>query len=250
VAATTQSVVHSDDIEPRRENGTAEVRVTFDVRNGCELLEQRVVRFAQGRSQSRTLEERQEVIYVVSGRGELELEGKLHPLEAETAVFVAPGESYAIDNPGPDDLVAVAVVAPEDGGVASGTRRITIRLADQPELEASTERSFRYLVNEDAGCFDITQFVGIVQPSKAPFHSHSYDEVGYVVEGEGFAHVDGDSIPLRAGSCFHLSPNQVHCIQNSGAGPMMILGVFHPSGSPAARNYGGNKSAELASNND
>ena len=108
-------------------------------------------------------------------------------------------------------------------------------------LEASIERSFRYLVNEDAGCFDVTQFLGIVQPSKAPFHSHSYDEVGYVLAGEGVAHVGGRSTPIRAGSCFHLPPDEVHCIENSGTETMHILGVFHPSGSPANRAYPDNK---------
>jgi quercetin dioxygenase-like cupin family protein len=240
MAAATQTVVHPDDIAPRREDGTADVRVTFDARNGCELLEQRLVRFAPGSSEPRRLERRQEVLYVVSGSGELELEGERHALDPELGVFVAPDESYAVENPGPDDLVVVSVVAPEDRGVASGSRRVTVRFADQPELEASSERTFRYLVNEDAGCFDITQFVGIVEPSKAPFHSHSYDEVGYVVEGEGFAHVDGQAIALRAGSCFHLAPDQVHCIENSGSGPMRILGVFHPSGSPASRSYESN----------
>ena len=118
---------------------------------------------------------------------------------------------------------------------------MTVRFADQPELDASSERTFRYLVNEDAGCFDVTQFMGIVQPSKAPFHSHSYDEVGYIVSGEGTAHVGGRSFPLQAGSCFHLPPDEVHCIENSGSGPMRILGVFHPSGSPANRSYPDNK---------
>ena len=96
-------------------------------------------------------------------------------------------------------------------------------------------------MNEDAGCLDVTQFLGIVQPSKAPFHSHSYDEVGYVLAGEGFAHIAGRSTPLRAGSCFHLPPDEVHCIENSGTRPMQILGVFHPSGSPANRAYPDNK---------
>jgi mannose-6-phosphate isomerase-like protein (cupin superfamily) len=67
----------------------------------------------------------------------------------------------------------------------------------------------------------------------APFHSHPYDEVGYIVEGEGVAHIDGERTPLRAGSCFHLAPRQSHCIENSGSCPMRILGVFYPSGSPA-----------------
>ena len=241
MAATHTIVVHPDNIEPsRHDEDTAEVKVTFDRSNGCELLEQRIVRFAPGRSRERRLEGRQEVLYVVSGRGELELEGRRHRLEPDTGVFVAAGESYAIDNPGPTDLVLVAVVAPEDRDVARRTRRVTVRFADQPELPASSERTFKYLVNEDVGCFDVTQFVGIVQPSRAPSHTHPYDEVGYVVEGEGFAHVDGESIPLRLGSCFHLAPGQEHCIENSGPGPMRILGVFHPSGSPASRSSRGN----------
>jgi len=33
----------------------------------------------------------------------------------------------------------------------------------------------------------------------------------------------------------------VHCIENSGIGTMHILGVFHPSGSPASRAYPDNK---------
>jgi mannose-6-phosphate isomerase-like protein (cupin superfamily) len=236
MAAAATSVVHPDDVAASRDDGdTAEIRVTFDRSNGCELLEQRLVRFRPGRSRHRTLERRQDVFYVVSGHADLELDGERHPLEPDMGVFIAPGESYAVDNAGPEDLVAVSVVAPEDRESASGERRVTVRFADQPELPASSERTFKYLVNEDAGCFDVTQFVGIVQPSKAPFHSHTYDEVGYIVEGEGFAHIDGDSVPLRAGSCFHLAPGQEHCIENSGTAPMRILGVFHPSGDPASR---------------
>ena len=234
MAATATSVVHPDDVAASRDDGdTAEVRVTFDRSNGCELLEQRVVRFGPGRSRERSLEGRQEVLYIVSGRSELELDGERHELEPDMGVFVAPGETYSVANPGPDDLVAVSVVAPEDREAARGRRRVTVRLADQPELHASG-------VNEDAGCFDVTQFVGIVQPSKAPFHSHTYDEVGYIVAGDGLAHIEGKSIPLRAGSCFHLAPGQEHCIENSGSTPMRILGVFHPSGSPASRAYGDN----------
>src|SRR5438270_9781945 len=241
MAATATNVVHQDDVAASRDDGdTAEIRVTFDRSNGCELLEQRVVRFRPGRSQERRLEGRQEVLYVVSGRGRLDLDGRGHELEPGTGVFVAPRETFVLDNPGPEDLVVVSVVAPEDRKVAAGDRRVTVRFADQPELPASSERTFRYLVNEDAGCFDVTQFVGIVQPSKAPFHSHTYDEVGYIVEGEGFAHIDGESIPLRAGSCFHLAPGQEHCIENSGSTAMRILGVFHPSGDPASRQYPSN----------
>lgn len=238
MATVTSFVVDEADVESTRKKGdTASVRVTFDASNGCERLEQRVLRFAPGRSLDRELIGRQEVLFVVAGRGEIELEGERHLLEPETGVFIRSGETYVVENPGPGELIAVSVVTPEDRVEARGERRVTIRFEDQPELEASSERSYRYLVNEDAGCFDVTQFVGIVQPSKAPMHSHPYDEVGYVVEGEGIAHIRGSSTPLMPGSCFHLPPEEIHCIENSGRSVMRILGVFHPSGSPASRAY-------------
>jgi quercetin dioxygenase-like cupin family protein len=237
MVAATRTVVHPDEVEPQRV-GNAEVRTTFDARNGCERLEQRVIRFGPGRSEPWSLEGAQEIMYVVAGRGMLEIDGKRYELQPATGAFVAAGETYFIDVAEP--LEVVSVVAPASGE-PRGTRKVTVHYADQPEFEASPERMFRYLVDEDAGCTDVTQFLGIVQPSKAPFHSHPYDEVGYIVEGEGIAHVDGKETSLRRGSCFHLAPGQVHCIENSGTGPMRILGVFHPSGSPADRSYADNK---------
>jgi mannose-6-phosphate isomerase-like protein (cupin superfamily) len=238
VAAVKTFVVDEADVEPVRPDGdTASVRVIFDASNGCERLEQRVIRFAPGRSLARTLEGRQEVLFVVVGRGEIHLNGDSHALAPETGVFVAPGETYTVENPGPGELLVVSVLAQGDRAGVAETRKVTVPFEDQPELSASTERRFRYLVNEEAGCVDVTQFLGIVQPSKAPLHTHPYDEVGYIVEGEGIAHVGGRSTPLRAGSCFHLPPDEIHCIENSGTTVMRILGVFHPSGSPASRAY-------------
>lgn len=219
----------------QEDGDTASIRVSFDGSNGCDRLEQRVIRFAPGRSRERKLDGRQEVLFVVAGSGTLHLDGKPHEIEPETGVYIAAGETYSVENPGPSELLAVSVLAPEDQAEAASGRKVTVRFEDQPDLPASTERTFRYLVNEDAGCADLTQFLGLVQPSKAPMHSHPYDEVGYIVEGEGIAHVGGRSMPLRPGSCFHLPLDETHCIENSGSTVMRILGVFHPSGSPAAR---------------
>jgi mannose-6-phosphate isomerase-like protein (cupin superfamily) len=238
MSAVSTFVVDEADVEPVREDGdTASERLTFQ----ADHLEQRVTRFAPGRSRERTNDARHELLYVVSGSGELELDGERHRLEPGTGAFVAPGESWTVDNPGPHELLLVAVSAIADLEVDAGRRKKTIRFDDQPEHSASVERTFRYLINEDAGCLDVTQFMGIVQPSKAPFHSHPYEELGYIVKGEGVAHVGGASVPLRPGSCFHLPPEKVHCIENVGPEPMHILGVFHPSDSPANRVYQDNK---------
>jgi quercetin dioxygenase-like cupin family protein len=238
MTAVSTFVVDEADVEPVRADGdTASERVTFQV----DHLVQRVIRFAPGRSSERNAGSRHDLLYVISGSGTLELDGETHSLDAGTGAFVAPGETWAIDNAGPNELLLVSVSATADFAVDEARRKKTIRFDDQPEHTASVERTFRFLVNEDAGCLDVTQFIGIVQPSKAPFHSHPYEELGYIVKGEGLAHVGGQSVPLRAGSCFHLPPEKVHCIENVGPEPMHILGVFHPSDSPANRVYQDNK---------
>ena len=180
--------------------------------------------------------DRDELLYAVSGFGTLELEGDRHDLEPNAGAYVRAGETYVIDNPGPDELLIVSATVPVEQAYRP-PREVIVRFADRPELRADAKRTFRYLVNQDAGCVDATQFVGLVEPCRAPDHSHTYDEVGYIVEGRGFAHINGESIPLRPGSCFHLPPEQVHCIENTGPGVMRILGVFHPSGDPASRAY-------------
>jgi mannose-6-phosphate isomerase-like protein (cupin superfamily) len=213
---------------------------------GSQLLEQHVTRYAPGRSLPRREEGRDELLFAVSGQGTLELEGEPYELGPDDAAYVRSGETYVIDNEGPDELLIVSTTVPVEQ-VYRSPREVIVHFADQPELRADAKRTFRYLVNQDAGCMDATQFMGIVEPCRAPDHSHSYDEVGYIVEGSGFAHIGNDSIPLEPGSCFHLPPEQVHCIENTGPGVMRILGVFHPSGDPASRAYEDNSEVIPAS---
>lgn len=199
-----------------------------------EHLEQRVTSYAPGRSAERRLDGRQEVLFVASGRGSVEIGGRPHELEPYTGVYLAPGDSYVVDNPGPEELKIVAVSAPEERGASPGQRR-TVRYADRPIYPATPNREFRYLVNQDLGCPDVTQFVGIIPPGRAGLHSHTYDEVVYVIEGEGVLHFRETETPLGPGSCLHLPPLELHALENTGGEPMLVLGVFHPSGDPASR---------------
>lgn len=225
-------VISEADVEARSAPGdTVTEKVTID----AGLLEQRLLRFAAGRSRERGEDDRDELLFVVSGRGTLELDGEPHALEPDLGVYLRAGERYLVENGGDEDVVVLSVTAP--AGPELGTRRVTIPFSEQPELRADEKRTFRYLVNQEAGCASVTQFLGIVEPCRAPDHSHTYDEVGYIVEGHGLAHLGGDPIPLAPGSCFHLPPEHVHCIENTGPETMRILGVFHPSGDPASRSY-------------
>jgi mannose-6-phosphate isomerase-like protein (cupin superfamily) len=170
--------------------------------------------------------DRQEIMYVLNGSGALELGGETHELEPESGVLLLPGERYALTG----DLRVVAVDAPAEEAIER--ERVVSRFADREEERADAKRTFRVLHQGE-----LTQFVGIVEPCRAPDHSHPYDEVGYILEGEGTAHIGDEQVPLRSGSCFYLPPGCVHCIENTGPGVMRIMGVFHPAGSPKQRSY-------------
>ena len=81
-------VVAAADVEAERRPGdTALVRTTIGPEHGCERLEQRVVRYAPGRSAERRLEDVDDVLYVASGHGTLLLDGEPHDLEPDMGVY-------------------------------------------------------------------------------------------------------------------------------------------------------------------
>jgi quercetin dioxygenase-like cupin family protein len=81
----------------------------------------------------------------------------------------------------------------------------------------------------------------VIAPGRAPDHSHVYDEVIYVLEGDGTLHIDGRHEPVSAGTCIHLPPLREHSLENSGDTPMKVVAVFHPAGDPASRAYEANE---------
>ena len=217
---------------------TVSERVTIDRSSGCERLEQRVLRFGSGISRDRLDVSRHHVLYVAAGSGVLRLDGTQHRLEPDVGVFVAAGESWSVDNAAQDPLVVVDAAAPVDRPPDEARRRVVVPFGEQlPFPRDAPNREFRYLVNQEAGCLDVTQFVGLIPPGRPGMHSHSYDEILYIVEGEGMLHMDGSSRPIGAGSCMHLPPLHEHAVENTGNGTMRVMGVFHPSGDPASRAY-------------
>jgi mannose-6-phosphate isomerase-like protein (cupin superfamily) len=224
----------------RGEGDTASRTVAIDAAFGSEVLALDVVRFEPGRSRPRKLEGVQEILYAAAGRGTLVVDGDAHELEPGTAVYLVAGESYEVENPGPDELLVISATAPQaPRGRLDGPR--VVRYDDQPALPASGDREFRYLVTDEVGCTDLTQFFGIIAPGRAPAHSHVYDEVIYVLEGEGMLHIDEAHEPVSKGTCIHLPPLLEHSLENTGDSPMRIVAVFHPAGDPASRAYEANE---------
>jgi mannose-6-phosphate isomerase-like protein (cupin superfamily) len=234
-------VVHESELDAAAADGdTASRAVAIDAAAGSEVLELHLARYGAGRSLPRSLDGVQEILYTAAGSGRLIVDGDSSALEPGTAAYLTAGESYEVENDGPGELLLVSATAPQ-AAPAAGPAKRTVRYADQPALPASGDREFRYLVTDEVGCRDATQFFGIIAPGRAPDHSHVYDEVIYVLEGEGVLHGGGEDRPVSAGSCIHLPPFFVHSLENSGDSPMRIVAVFHPAGDPASRAYEANE---------
>ena len=223
-----------NEVDAVREDGdTARVRTTLD----AGLLEQRVIEFAPGRSRERGTSGREELLFVLAGRGTLHVDGREHALEPDTAAYLRGGDRTRSRTRArtTSSWWRFRRRAAVNGNETAAGRRVTIRFADQPEHRADSKRTFRYLVNQDVGCETVTQFLGVVEPCRAPDHSHATTRSATSSKETATRTSTASDCRSSQGSCFHLPPEQVHCIENTGPGVMRILGVFHPSGDPASR---------------
>jgi mannose-6-phosphate isomerase-like protein (cupin superfamily) len=91
------------------------------------------------------------------------------------------------------------------------------------------------LIDDRVGCEQVTQFVGSIPPGRAPDHFHHYEEVLFILKGEGRLWAGRTNTVIGVGSCIYLPKGQVHCLENTGPGELRLLGVFYPAGSPGVR---------------
>jgi quercetin dioxygenase-like cupin family protein len=168
-----------------------------------------------------------ELLYVLEGSGRATVDGRSHLLGPGTAVFVARGHAWSAEGDGR----AVSVLVRDPG--ASPRSHEVVDLTEAERGSATAGRQFVL----GARCESATQFVGLVPPGRAPDHFHTYDEVIYVLEGQGVLYAGGGEAELRPGSCVHLPARLVHCLANTGDGELRLLGVFRPAGSPAEAYY-------------
>jgi len=160
--------------------------------------------------------------------------GEEHRIATGTSVFLGRGTSWSVDVDGSLDVLSVLVFDPEP--VPPGTYAV-VDLAAVERQEATASRQFTIGLDPGVGSLSVTQFVGYVPPGRAPDHFHRYDEVLYVLEGEGRLHIGGEEEPLGPGSCVHLPARLVHCLENTGADELRLCAVFRPAGSPAEAYY-------------
>src|SRR5688572_26405564 len=131
------------------------------------------------------------------------LEEVLYVLETDTAIHLPAGASYTLDG----RLTLISVRTPAS---ASGPAMV-VSLADRP-LQSTGDRWYRELITSE-----VTQFVGVIPPGRAPDHYHLYEEVLCILEGEGAMWAGTSQAPIAAGSCIFLPRRQIHCVENRSA---------------------------------
>ena len=239
----TVKAVDSATVSPLGGDGpAARERPTVGPGTNFQALHQAVLELHAGEMLTRCAAEHEEVLFVLDGEGTLQLGDDVHALEPESGAYLAPGEEYGLANTADRPLRVISVRIPEpadsdEPGAAHANRAVVRRLADQQSESATTEREFRIVADPDTGLRSATHFVGYIPTARAPEHFHTYNEVIYVLDGEGVMHAEGNEFELRPGSCIQLPARVVHCLENTGEDTMRVVAVFRPAGSPAAAYY-------------
>ena len=210
---------------------------------GASAISLRVLELAPGRSPALANAAADEVLFVLEGRAQAHLHGEVHELGLEMGLYLAPGTTLLLENPGPGPLVLVSSRCPDPGDTPPAPLSVPgprhgpppiVSLGERP-AEKTADRWYRVLLDERVGSREVTQFVGGIPPGRAPDHFHEYEEVLCILAGRGRMWAGRSSTPIGPGSCVYLPRRQVHCVENTGDSELRLLGVFYPAGSPAVR---------------
>lgn len=165
-------------------------------------------------------------------------------VDPDTGIYIRPNQTFALHNPSAAAVTIISSQCPDPGRPNQFTDAMPIlespgpipivRLADQ-KAQPTADRWYRVLIDERVGSTQVTQFVGSIPPGRAPDHFHHYEEVLFILKGAGRMWAGDTSTPIGQGSCIYLPAGQMHCVENTGADELRLLGVFYPAGSPSVR---------------
>jgi len=214
--------------------GSLKIWEQIDRANGAEAISLRILEFGPGRSPSLRNAEFDEVLYALDACT-MVIDGSAFEVGPESGVYIRPRQTFSVENAGAGAVTMVSSQCPAEPAesVKAGALPI-VRLSDRRALPTA-DRWYRVLVDDEIGSEQVTQFVGSIPPGRAPDHFHEYEEVLFILRGEGRMWAGQTNTPIAPGSCIYLPKRQVHCVENTGDGELRLLGVFYPAGSPAVR---------------
>ena len=211
---------------------------------GAKAISLRLLEFKTGKSPSLRNRESDEVLYVLEGNCTIHIDGYAYEVGSESGFYLRPGQTFSVENNSSDVVRLVSSQCPEEAFEVIPDMDLAAERRDQPppivklsdrRALPTADRWYRVLVDNEIGSAQVTQFVGSIPPGRAPDHFHEYEEVLFILRGEGRMWAGKTNTPIGPGSCIYLPKRQVHCVENTGTGELRLLGVFYPAGSPAVR---------------
>ena len=215
----------------------------IDPSTGAKAVSLRIMEFDEGRSPLIHNDEVDEVFYYLesfeedrqtTSRCTVQLDGRSFDLEPKTGFYLAAGKALLVLNPSSVPVTFVSVQCPKSANDKNTTSFPGVRLTDRAAIPTA-DRWYRVLVDDEVGSSEVTQFVGSIPPGRAPDHFHQYEEVLFILRGQGRMWAGQTNTPIGPGSCVYLPRQQVHCVENTGTDELRLLGVFYPAGSPSVR---------------
>ncbi len=116
-------------------------RTTIDRSVGCQNLVQRVITMRQGGEIAFHNDDAEEVLFVVSGRGDATIENSGHALLVDTGMLIPPGQTCGAVNSGQDELVLVSVISPQPGRAPVSQADAVLRSDHKITVQEAEEKS-------------------------------------------------------------------------------------------------------------
>jgi CDGSH-type Zn-finger protein/mannose-6-phosphate isomerase-like protein (cupin superfamily) len=227
----------------RRDGLTYSYLVTAEL--GATYQTQILLEVSGGASPVMSLGDGDVILFVIAGRGTVNISGRPFDVKATDGVYVRPSEVVQL-LPADSQTLKVFALSCPPGRLAwpeSTPDNFDVRYAervvsvDEAQRRATGPRYFQLLVDKRIGSRVITQFIGHIPKSKAAPHRHLYEEAIIVLAGEGCMWTEDRRARVQAGDVIFLPRKQLHSLEATSPEGIDVVGVICPGDNPSITYY-------------
>jgi len=227
---------------PLTAHGALKIGALISAQSGALHQSQFYAQVEEGATPIISFGDRHVVILVTRGSGTVNISGREFNLAEETGIYVQPDEAFTVSNQGSTSIelfISVCPLAaapdilnemPDNFNTEYPVRTVGI---DPDNRQSMADRFFQVLVDERIGSTVVTQFIGEVPLSKAAPHRHLYEESIVVLRGHGCMWTQGCKTPVATGDVIFLPRKQIHSLECTDPGGMLLAGVIYPGNNPS-----------------
>ena len=225
--------------------GNLSYRYLVSAELGATYQTQILLEVSGGASPLMSLGDREVILFVMAGRGTINISGRSFDVKATDGLYVRPSEALQLLPARSATLKVFALSCPPgrlewpesmpDSFDARYAQRVVS--VDEAQRRATGPRYFQLLVDKRIGSQVITQFIGHIPRSKAAPHRHLYEEAIIVLCGEGCIWTEDRKARVQAGDVIFLPRKQLHSLEATSADGIDVVGVICPGDNPSITYY-------------